>query len=273
MRRSVVLAVLVLALAACGDDTTTGDAEPDPAAPADLTERLAGRTFTAADVADPGHTLVPGSTVTLTFEEGRIAATGGCNRLFAGARIDEGTLVVDAVGGTEMACSPELMAQDDWLVALLEGSPSLDLAGDVLTVTRGETRLTMSELKPSPPVEVEGTRWVLEAVQSGAGDDGSVSRVPQGVVAWLRVDGGAMQVSSGCNRGRGEVVVAGTRWTVGPLLTTKKACVDDGAASVEQAMLTVLDGEVDAVVEGDQLRLTTPDGSAGLTFRDGPTTS
>jgi heat shock protein HslJ len=270
MRRSVAPAVLVLALAACGDDTTAGSSEPEPLAPADLMAQLDGRTFTAAEVTDPGHTLVPGSTVTLTFENGRIAGTGGCNRLFAGAEISDATLLVDAVGGTQMACRPALMAQDDWLVALLEGSPTLDLEDDVLTLTRGETTLRMHELRPAAPVAVDGTRWVLEAVMSGAGDDGSAASVPPGVVAWLEVDGDTMQVSTGCNRGRGEVSVTPTRWTVGPLATTKKACVEPGAASVERAMLTVLEGQVDAAVEADQLRLTTPDGRAGLTFRARP---
>lgn len=270
MRLTVVLAVLVVALAACGDDTTGGPAGPEPAAPADLMGRLEGRTFVADEVTDPGHALVPGSTVTLTFEEGRIAATGGCNRLFAGAEIRDGVLVVDAVGGTEMACKPALMAQDDWLVALLDGSPAVELHDDVLTLTRGETTMTMTELKASPPVEVEGTRWVLEAVQSGAGDDGTVSTVPVGTRAWLQVDGGALQVSTGCNRGRAEVTLSPTRWTVGPLVTTKKACVDPAVASVERAMLAVLDGEVDVSVEEDRLHLTTPDGTSGLHLRARP---
>jgi heat shock protein HslJ len=264
MRLTVVLTVLVLALAACGDDTSAGDADAQPAAPADLMGDLAGRTFVTGELVDPRHTLVPGSQVTLTFENGRIAAAAGCNRLFAGAEVRDATLVVDAVGGTQMACSPELMAQDEWLVALLEGSPQVTLSGDVLTLVRGDTKLTLTEQRPAPPAPVEGTRWRLEAVQSGAGDEGAVASVPSGTDAWLRVRGGTLQVSTGCNRGRADVTVSDTSWTVGPLVTTKKACADKALSSVEQAMLTVLDGTVSAEQDGDRLVLTTRDGTAGL---------
>ncbi len=275
MRLGVVLVVALLALAACADDATTGT-DPDRDAgstspsggptggPIVSMADLAGRTFVSEALTDPDHELVPGSTVTLGFEEGRVAAYAGCNRLFGGAEIRDGVLVVDRAGGTMMACSPELMAQDDWLVALLQGSPALTLDGDTLILTRAETVLTLAEQRPAAAPPVEGTRWIVDSVVSGTGEDGAVASVPQGVRAWLEVHGGTLQVATGCNRGSAEVDVTSTRWTVGPMRTTKMACADDGAAAVEQAVLTVLDGEVAVSQDGRRLRLTTLDGGAGL---------
>ncbi len=51
-------------------------------------------------------------------------------------------------------------------------------------------------------------------------------------------------VDTGCNTGSGGYTVAGTDITFGPIALTRRACLDEASAGVEQAMLTVLTGTV-----------------------------
>ena len=67
-----------------------------------------------------GHELVAGSTISLTFEEGRIAAQGGCNLLSGAWRLSpQNRLEIGRVASTQKACEPPLMAADTAMSAAL----------------------------------------------------------------------------------------------------------------------------------------------------------
>ena len=131
IHRSLVLVSLLgasLALGACGSEGAD----------------LAGRTFTSTEVR--GHELAPGSTITLTFEEGRISANGGCNTLNGSATWEGDTLeVAEPLASTMMACDEALMEQDQWLSEYLTSSPALEVDGDTLTLGDDTTGITLSE--------------------------------------------------------------------------------------------------------------------------------
>lgn len=136
-RRSLLLAapvLLALVAGACGDDSD----EPAPVTAADLD----GSTWGDAEV--DGYELA--GTLDVVFEDGRMSVTGGCNNQFGAYTIDdEGRLTVAQMASTMMACPDPLMAQDQWIAALLAGGvdtsiASLDdgaeltLAGDGATI-------------------------------------------------------------------------------------------------------------------------------------------
>lgn len=133
------LAVVVLMLGACGDDDDDADAS---AAPIDAAT-LEGRTFVSTEV--EGEALVDGTEITLTFEREQLSARAGCNTLFGGFEIDAGTLIADQLAQTQMACDDALQAQDAWLSELLQGRPTIALAGDVLTLSSGSVTVTLSD--------------------------------------------------------------------------------------------------------------------------------
>lgn len=105
--------------------------------------RLAGRTFVST--ATRGRTLVPGTTVRVTFRDGGLAVRAGCNTLFGPAGWAEGILAAPALASTMMACAPELMAQDEWLAALLQSRPAIELDGRTLTIGDASTGLLLVE--------------------------------------------------------------------------------------------------------------------------------
>lgn len=129
-KRSVaVLAVLGvgLALGACGSESAD----------------LAGKSYTSTEVR--GHDLVEGSTITLSFEDGRVSAKGGCNTLNGDATWEGDTLeVAEPMASTMMACDQPLMDQDQWLSTFLTSSPALEVDGDTLTLGDDTTGITLT---------------------------------------------------------------------------------------------------------------------------------
>ncbi len=272
----IAVVVAVATTAACGsDDETTDTSVPADAAPATDTVPAAdgadgGRVAETADVAGRsfvstaavGHDLVAGSTVTLDFGDGDLSANAGCNTLAGGYTVDGGTLTAGPLAMTEMACEPDLMAQDEWLAELLGSGPTLTLDGDELTVDGGNGSLTLLDREVAEPdVPLEGTRWVVDGIVTGE----AVSSIPADVVASLTIDAGTAAVETGCNTGSAAVEVGARTLVFGPLAITLVACPPE-VTDVEQAVLRTLDGSVDHEIDGDRLALRrdTSDGVVGL---------
>ena len=219
---------------------------------------LDGRTFLSTGVT--GHTLVPGSTVRLQFENGRVGGGAGCNQMSGPYTIVDRKLALGQVAMTAMGCEQPLMDQDSWLVSFLGGA-KVALAGDTLTLSNGDVTMTLTDRKVADPDRpLEGTRWVVDGIVTGD----AVSSVPAGVTASLSIADGKLALEAGCNVGGGSVTVSPTSMTVGPLMLTRKACAP-GASMVESAVLDVLTGDVAYTIEADRLTLT--NGGKGLTLR------
>lgn len=136
-RALAVCALSALALTGCSGD---GDGESGAGEPLDLE----GKTFTATEVS--GWVPVTGTTIELTFEDGRVAGQAGCNTLTGGATwTDQQLLLEGPMASTMMACERGLEAQDQWLIALLESDPRLSLDGGTLVVGTDSEGMTMEE--------------------------------------------------------------------------------------------------------------------------------
>lgn len=221
-----------------------------------------GRTFLSTNLTGIG--LVPGTRISLTFKDGSLQASGGCNAMGSTYAIGDGRLKTTQVSMTEMACEEPRMAQDQWLAGFL-GDVGYRLDGDTLTLDSGAAKLTLVDKEVETPDQpIEGTLWVLDGIISGD----AVSSVPQGVTATLRIVNGQAEVQFGCNSGGGPVTVTPDTLTFGPMISTKMACLPDGAMATEAAVGTVLAGEVNYIIDADVLKLDA--GANGLTFRASP---
>lgn len=149
MRRlAPTLLLLVLVLAACGDDADTvdagdaGDAGGD-AAPDVSYADLDGTAFVATG--SQGYEIVAGSTISLSFADERISANAGCNTQNAGVEVVDGKLqLTSELASTMMGCEEPLMAQDQWVASFLEAAPAVILDGAALTLTVGDEVLELS---------------------------------------------------------------------------------------------------------------------------------
>ena len=105
--------------------------------------RLAAPTTATPQVR--GHDLVAGTSVTLSFEDGRISAKAGCNTMTGSATWDTGKLLVaQPLASTMMGCAEALAAQDQWLSGFLTSSPALTLDGDILTLGDATNGMTLT---------------------------------------------------------------------------------------------------------------------------------
>ena len=261
-RLGIVPTLLVAAvfLAACtGGGAPPGASNPPGAGDGPVTTD--GRSFLSTTIT--GRALVPGSRVRLSFEDGRIGASAGCNSMGGSYAVDGGRLVVGALAMTEMGCDPALMDQDAWLGGFLDGA-FVTLAGDMLTLAKDGVTLTLLDREvadPDRPLVV--TRWIVDGLVSGD----AVSSVPAGVVATLVFADGEVAVEAGCNSGGGTAEIGETAITFGPIALTEMACGPD-AMAVEQAVTSVLAGPVDYAIEADALTL--GGAGAGLLLRAAP---
>jgi heat shock protein HslJ len=239
-------------LGACGGGATS----PEPTG-----EGPDGRTFLSTGA--EGRGLVPGSTVRLTFQDGQVSASAGCNSMGGPYRIEGDRLVAGQLMTTEMACDPALMEQDRWVADLLGGA-TIALDGDTLTLTGATIRLTLVDREIADPDRpLFGTRWVVEGLVSG----GAVSSLPIGVTAALTFSDGRVDVEAGCNGGGGAVQVTDTTLVFGPIGLTKMACAPD-AMAVEGTVTAVLSGAAGYTIEAGTLTLDA--GGAGLMLRAAP---
>jgi heat shock protein HslJ len=108
-----------------------------------------GRTFVSTAVTENGQPqpLAEGTRIRIAFDAERraLSAHAGCNRMFGKARLEGGRLVVDGLASTKMGCPEDRARQDDWLGTFLESRPGWRLKGHELTLTRGSTRITLTD--------------------------------------------------------------------------------------------------------------------------------
>jgi heat shock protein HslJ len=89
----------------------------------------------------PGHTLVPDSSVTLQFADGRLSGSDGCNRYSGSYSVENSALAVAPnLVSTQMACVPDLDAQARAYIAALTGAKSFRVDGGRQFLTRSPAR-------------------------------------------------------------------------------------------------------------------------------------
>ncbi len=209
---------------------------------------VVGRAFAAQSAV--GFDLPSASNLVITFDDGQLGVSGGCN-LIGGAYTIDGNVLKAPEGfmQTEMACDEPLMQLDTDVVALLSASPTLSADGDVLTITGPSSSLTLSLQQPPADLPLEGTVWTVTSLVDGDAVSGGFSVAPT-----IQFVDGSAQVFTGCNRGSAKVTVADTAIEFGPMGLTKMACQGD-AMQVEAAVVAVLQGSVDYRIEGATLEL------------------
>ncbi|WP_063007418.1 META domain-containing protein [Nocardia kruczakiae] len=131
-----VLAVLAAGVAcSSGNDSTPTDSTP------------VGHTYVSTDVQGP---RIPGDgPLRLTFTEGRLSATAGCNTLMGSADLAGSTLHTGPLAGTRMACVGDRAGADEWATSLLQASPAWSLDGATLTLKTADRAVTLHESEPA----------------------------------------------------------------------------------------------------------------------------
>jgi heat shock protein HslJ len=229
-----------------------------PAATLDGTEWL------SIEVTEDGEErpLVPGTQIRLRFEDGQVGASAGCNTIGGTYRLDDGRLVFEGGGMTEMGCDNERHAQDDWLAAFLGSRPTVAREGSELTLSSGTTVVVLQDREVADPdLPLTGTTWTVESLITGD----AVSTIPGDAVATFAfADDGTVDLNTGCNTGGGSYEVLDGALRFGDLVITDRAC-DGPAGELEAAVLEVIGPDlVTYQVEAASLTLMAGDVGLGL---------
>jgi heat shock protein HslJ len=301
-----VLAVLALALAACGgtadtggtrggttsggDDrgttTTPGDGDasaPDTAeAPRDGADTKepdastgpAGAWLLVA--ADPPIEVPADARVTLEVvadgDVWQVGGTSACNSYFGTVRTDGSAWTGDGYGQTEMACDePRMATERTYLDALTTVEVWTRPTADELVLSGPDAELRFAALPAVPIAALTGTTWLLEGLIVGTGPDGAVSStVSEADEATLRLDpDGVLAASTGCRTFDGEWVERGDE----VLLTTFGETDDspnvaaDGPTTCGEAVIAQEDHVLSVL--GDRFRAEVDGQRLTLSSREG----
>jgi len=231
MSRFIPIVALVIMLAACGVVPGAGN-----------TGSLDGRSFlsTAVTVAGADRPLVDGTQIRLSFTDGQIGASAGCNIFGGSYRLSGNRLLISGGSMTEMGCDDARYAQDDWLFTFLGSGPTVALSGNELTLSSTDTVINLLDTEVADPDRpLVGTTWTVTGLINGE----AVSSIPDEVEATLLfADEGRVEVQSGCNTGGGSYTVSGDTIFFSELVTTEMAC-DGARGEVEAAVYAVLNAD------------------------------
>ena len=243
-----VVVVLLPVLAACGDGS--GDST--------ATDALDGREFLSQSV--DGRSLVPDTQIRLTFDDGMLGASAGCNSLSTPYEVVDGRLITPGGGmtTTDMGCDPPRHAQDDWLGGLLQDTPRIDLDGDALILTTADATVRLLDREVADPDRpLLETRWRVDTVIHGD----AASSVPEDdpVVLTFHDDETLTATSAGCTSARVDVEV-GIDQGVGTLRFGDVLVDAIGCPSPWAETLDVLRaGDATYAVAADRLTITADD--------------
>jgi heat shock protein HslJ len=116
-----------------------------------------------------GSELLPGTAITLDFEEEDLSGSAGCNHYGAGYQLSENSLSVGDIAVTEMAC-PEpqgILEQEAAYLTALSGAASYQVAGEqleirdetseqvLLFVPAANTPVSQPDVPPDAPVVIQ----------------------------------------------------------------------------------------------------------------------
>lgn len=180
--------------------------------------------------------------VTLSFDEqGGAGGNGGCNVYGGSYSLDGDTIAFDGLFSTMMAC-PELDVEQAFFAAL-SSATTFALTDDGLVIRYGDAD---EQLVFVPAPVLEGSQWQLVAIDGTPAVDGTL------VTLSFHADG-SLNGDSGCNLYRSTYTVEGSALTVGPVLSTRRACLSDDLSAQETALLAALEAATGYTLRPDHL--------------------
>ena len=256
LRRGAVCAALALAalMSACGGSEKESAVAPSGGG------ALTGRQW-ELDGAALGISGSESVSSWIRFEQGRVTGNDGCNQ-FSGSYTQEGSqLTLGPLAGTQMACPGAAGAVAQRVTAALGRVERYAVSGAKLDLiaSAGATVLRYHEGRAG----LEGA-WDAASVLY----DDAIRSVLGGttLTATFAADG-RVSGSSGCNTFHGTYDEQGTKLSVGPLASTRRACKDpEGAQAQEKGYLAALESAVRVEQAGTRLTLFNAEGQMAVTL-------
>lgn len=192
--------------------------------------------------------IVDGARITLDIAGAEVGGTSACNHYFGRLAVSESELRIDQLGGTEMACQPDVMASEAAYWAALGGVTRWKRDGDTLTLSGPNATLTYGLLPPVPDADMVDVVWVLDTLISGD----AASSVEGGPTLELRSDGTVVG-STGCRGFTGRYQIAGDEVVMTDFGMNGECSAE--LAAQDSHVVTVLGDGFTVQVDGNRLTL------------------
>lgn len=138
----VVLLAAALALTGCGSDDDSASEPPASVTDSVTAEDLDGSSYASTEVT--GHELVEGTRVQVSFEDGVLAVSAGCNTMSGAYAVTGEQLAWSGEpAATRMGCLEDVAAQDEWLTSLFQSGVTARLVDGGLELTQDDVVLTL----------------------------------------------------------------------------------------------------------------------------------
>lgn len=227
-----------------------------PAGPA---ESLKNTSWVVAQI--NGEPTIPDFQPTIAFGAADdVGGNSGCNH-FGGTYTLTGTQIsFGEFMTTAMLCTDNGRDQQEIAFhAALGTVVSVRFAGETVELLDGDGAVALL-LAPVPPLQLAGTSWVLGGIVDGNTSSAPVADNP------VTLSFTADQLSGrACNNFSGSYSLEGDRITIGPLMSTRMACLSDELNAQESLVFELLQTATTVTVAQRVLQLTAPDGR-GLQF-------
>lgn len=265
------LPVIVLFSALCTISAGCGN-EPAPAIPEE-TETVAQPEFEDflwrlvefRDGAGAMTPLLDETTVDVTFDGGELGGTAGCNRYFGTYSLGEANelTVGSEMGSTQMACPPEIMAQEQRYLALLGQVVTADRVDDHLRLQDADSA-TLLKFVATKPAGLESTNWQATGINNGKGGVVSTATTPLSTALFAE---GQLSGTGGCNQFTATYEIEGDQITIGPAAATRMFCEQpEGVMDQEQQYFEALGRARTFSLTPEKLELRDESGSLQATF-------
>lgn len=197
---------------------------------------------------------------TMAFGADDVSGNGSCNQYGGQYTLNGTEISFGELMQTAMLCTDN--GRDQQEVAFhqaLGTAVSVRFAGERVELLDGDGAVALL-LAPVPPLDLADTSWVL----SGLIDGNATSSPAEGDPVTLNFT--ADQLSGkACNTFNGGYTLEGDQITIGPLVSTRMACLSEELSAQETLVLEVLQSATTVTSHYGVLALTAPDGR-GLQF-------
>lgn len=215
-----------------------------------------------SQLVDGASQLVPADvTVDATFDTAAssVAGSSGCNVYGGPFTLDGSKLTIGPVTGTMMACEDPAGAVEGAYLANLALVRSYTATADSLQLF-DEGGTAILEYGVAEVAELVGTTWIATGINNGSG---GVVSIAAGTEPNALFDAaGTVSGNASCNQFNGPAAVDGQAIAIGPLISTRMACVDEAATTQEMAYLAALEASTTYELSPNGLELR--DGSGAL---------
>jgi heat shock protein HslJ len=263
MKRSVsvifvgtaVLALVVLAVAACGGGT-------DAASTKDDTKALEGKTWQATTIDGLESVLEAKEfAVTAKFAAGQMSGSGTINRYNATYATGPGnTIEISATMSTKMAGPEDAMAQEQAYFAAIQRAATYEVTNDSLILFDDKDKILV-EYVVAPDAELTGTEWQVVAYNNGK--NALQSLVADSTITATFGEDGSLGGNASINQYSTKYTVSDPdKMTIDPQIATTMMAGPDDLMAQEAAYLAALPKTATYEIDGDTLWLRDAGGAA-----------